>query len=518
MPIDLPPDAPAPVPAPAAAIVAPAQEAPTIFADSHGFHYAVTGNKFLAPEVVQAALESGASPKEAIEALNSEYFKRGYFLTALGGEVNRQLVSIKVLHGRITEADMVPGLAPYFSGIEDRDDLNRNTMIRKTLLAEFYAGREGMRPVVGFGKAEAVGGSKITVTQEPIEGAKSWAAGVSFGNLGSRFSSRYVANAQGAVRPGGGLELSLGYTLGLPGLTDASGGSQYQSGTAGASLVTPWGIYGVSYNGIKYTIGESAAPLYPEGDIDITSATGVQLFYADETTRLSVNEAFTHTDNVVNVFNRAFNLTSQHYDFITLGVTGNKQFSLFGQNANIGVALTGMQGLSPPRGTFLPIDLGSPDTRFAILQVNVNYQQALPAGYTFGASFNAQWADSTVPQNQQWILGGLGNLSAWLPAVVIGDMGTLGRVAVNSPSWSWEGVSVSGSAFVEAGLTRFHFTAPTIPVTRTLADAGISITGSVSGGTSLTLAYALPVYYRNIDRDLADAQRAQVFFSLTQSF
>ena len=518
MPIDLPPDAPAPVPAPAAAIVAPAQEAPTIFADSHGYHYAVTGNKFLPPEVVQAALESGATPKEALDALNNEYFKRGYFLTALGGEVNRQLVSIKVLHGRVTESDMVPGLAPFFGGIEERDDLNRTTMVRKTLLADFYAGREGNRVVVGFGKAEEVGGTKITVTQEPLEGAKQWAGGASFGNLGSRFSSRYVANAQAAVRPGGGVELSLGYSLGLPGLTDASGGSQYMSGIAGGSIVTPWGIYGVSYNGIRYTIGESAAPLYPEGDIDILSATGVQLAYADETTRLSVNEAFTHTDNVVNVFNRAFNLTSQHYDFVSLGVTGNKTFSWFGQNANIGVALTGMQGLTAPRGTFLPIQLGSPDTRFAILQANVNYQQALPAGYTFGVSFNAQWADSTVPQNQEWILGGLGNLSAWLPAVIIGDMGSLGRVSVNTPSWSWESLSISGAAFVEAGLTRFHFTPPTIPVTRSLADAGISITGNVTGGTSLTLAYALPVYYRNIDRNVVDSQRAQVFFSLSQSF
>ena len=68
-----------------------------------------------------------------------------------------------------------------------------------------------------------------------------------------------------------------------------------------------------------------------------------------------------------------------------------------------------MQGLTPPRGTFVSVVVGSPNTRFSIIQANVNYQQSLPADYALGLAVSGQWSDSTLPQNQQWILGGLGN-------------------------------------------------------------------------------------------------------------
>lgn len=523
MAFDIPPLAQAPAPPPPPAVVSGAQDpAPSIFADSHGFHYAVAGNTLLSPDVVKATLEAAATPKEAIDALAREYVNRGYFLTALTGQVDRQLVSIKVIQGRLTESEMTPDLAPYFGGIEGRDDLQRSTIFRKSSVAEFYSSRQGMRPVVSFAKAQEVGGSKIIVSEEPLEGARQWSAGVNFGNLGSRFSSRYLASAYGALRPGAGLELTANWSQGLPGLTNASGGSLYHSGTVGASIVTPWGIYGATYNGINYRIGgEAGAGLFPKGDIQISGVTGTQLLYADETTRWAVTEAFTHTQNVVDVFtdsDQTFRLTDQRYDFVSLGTSYNKSLRVFGFNANIQTGLTAMQGLTPPRGTFVPIVVGSPNTRFSLIQANVNYQQALPANYVLGVAVSGQWSDSTLPQNQQWILGGLGNLSAWLPAVILGDLGGLGRVSVNAPPWTWDRFTVSGAAFVEAGVTRFHITPAISPVTRSLGDAGFSISGSIAGGTSLTLAYALPVYYRNVDRNVVDQQRAQVYFSLSQSF
>jgi hypothetical protein len=37
----------------------------------------------------------------------------------------------------------------------------------------------------------------MTVTEEPIKGAKPWNATLGFNNLGSRFSSRYLARREG---------------------------------------------------------------------------------------------------------------------------------------------------------------------------------------------------------------------------------------------------------------------------------------------------------------------------------
>jgi hemolysin activation/secretion protein len=154
-----------------------------------------------------------------------------------------------------------------------------------------------------------------------------------------------------------------------------------------------------------------------------------------------------------------------------------------------------------------------------MIQGTLSYSQALPEGYTLAASLSGQYADDTVPQNSQWVIGGLGNLTAWLPAILVGDSGALGRLAVSTPSRSWGRFSYSGNVFVEAGMVRSHYRPLNEPTTRALGDAGLSLTGNIDTGTSIVLAYAWPVWYRNVDRNAINVQgRANVYFSLNQSF
>ena len=71
------------------------------------------------------------------------------------------------------------------------------------------------------------------------------------------------------------------------------------------------------------------------------------------------------------------------------------------------------------------------------------------------------------------------------------------------------------------GVARFAYRPAADPQTRSLADVGLSLTGSTSFGLTATLAYAWPVWYRNVEgaiRDAADANRANLYFSLVQSF
>jgi hemolysin activation/secretion protein len=319
------------------------------------------------------------------------------------------------------------------------------------------------------------------------------------------------------VRPGAGLELTANYSQGLPGLSDDSQGSLYHSASVGLSAVTPWGLYSGSYSGTRYRIGQSAAPFYPDGEIAIWGATGTQLAYADEAGRLTLNESFTRTSNVVTVLDGATTITDQHYDFVSAGASFNRAFAAFGANASLAASVTVSKGLSAPAGSFLLA--GAPDTRFALVQGSVNYTQALPMGYAAGLSWSGQWADATVPQNQQWVLGGFGNLTAWLPAVLVGDIGTLARASVSTPAWTWSGLSLTGGAFVEGGTAQRHITPIDTPVSRGLADAGLSVSGNLKGGTSLLVAYAWPIASHNLGQDALDRlDRAHLYFSLNQSF
>ncbi|MEP7328320.1 MAG: ShlB/FhaC/HecB family hemolysin secretion/activation protein [Betaproteobacteria bacterium] len=505
--------------APVAAIVAPVEEGAPITTESHGFRYTIVGNTLLASDVLIGAVQRATTPREAIDGLNAEYQRVGFFLTALRGEVNGQDVALRVIHGRIAETDLVPSLAPFFSGIEDRADITRATVIRKSTLAEGFAGRQGMRPKINFAAGSTFGGSKMTVGEEPIEGAKSWNAGLGFGNLGSRFSSRYLASASAAFRPGDGVEFTANYAQGIPGLSPDTAGASYRNGGFGASIITPWGLYGMTYTGTTYRIGESAAPLYPEGDIMNIGITGTQLAFADESSRWVVTQSFTHNSNEVTVFDGAFTITDQHYDVLALGTSFNKTFALFGLNASSNVGVTLQKGTSPRTGTFVPQGDGVADPRFGLVQATFNYSQSLPAGFSASFALSGQWADATVPQNQQWVLGGFGNLTAYVPAVLVGDSGTLLRIGAYSPPWSAYGFTFTGSAFVEGGIVRSHFTPFLTPVTRGLSDAGLSVSGNTSFGTSLTLAYAWPLTSRNLDEKALDSlSKANLYFTLNQSF
>jgi len=525
---DLPP-IPPPV-APQVAIVAPAkQAAEPIVAESHGYRYEVSGNALLGPEAIVSTLAAAETPKDAIESLNQAYRKAGYLLTAVGAAVDGKVVAIRVIHGRITEEDLTPSLAAFYAGIEGREDLDRNTLIRKSALAENYAARQGMRPKVNFAPAQEVGGSKIIVTEEPIEGAKSWNAGLGFNNLGSRYSSRYVAQGNAAVRPGEGTELTATYTQGLPGLAQESAGSLYHAGAVGASVVTPWGLYGASYSNTQYLIGEALKSngqvLRPDGDITTWGVTGTQLAFANETARWTFTESFAHTDNVATAFDGLIVTQDQHYGVVAAGTSFSNSFAVLGENASFSAGVTVSQGLSPRSGSFAPVSPGTPvrpgtpDPRFTLIQGNLSYTQALPMGYSAGLTWTGQWADTTLPQNQQWVLGGFGNLTAYTPAVLVGDSGTLTRASLGTPAWQWSDLSVTGGAFFEAGIVRLHYVADGTPVSRGLSDAGLSLSGSMKTGTSLTVAYAWPLWSRNLEQKAVDQlSRAHLYFSLNQTF
>jgi len=527
MAADLPPIPPEAVPQ--VAIVAPAKlAAEPIVVESHGYHYVVTGNALLAPEVIVSTVAAAETPKDAIESLSQAYRKAGYLLTALGGQVDGQQVAIRVIHGRITEEDLAPSLAPFYSGIAGREDLDRNTLIRQSAMAENYAARQGMRPKVNFTPGQEFGGTKITVTEEPIEDAKPVNAGLGFNNLGSRFSSRFVAQGNAAARSGAGTELTATYTLGLPGLAQESTGSQYHAGAVGASVVTPWGLYGVSFSNTRYLIGEAAKdqsgkPTHPDGTITLWGANGTQLAFADETARWTFTESFTHTDNFATVSDGGFVTQDQSYGILALGTSFSKSFAVLGENASFSAGLTFSKGLSPRTGSFQTYEgpqFATP--HFMLFQGNLSYAQALPLGYTAGVTWTGQWANATVPQNQQWVLGGFGNLTAYIPAVlnIQGDSGMLTRVSLYTPAWQWSGVSVTGSAFFEAGFARRHYVPPGGQVIRGgLSDAGLSLSGSVKPGTSLTLAYAWPLWTRYLEQKAVDElNHANLYFSLNQAF
>jgi len=513
---------------PEAAATAPAAAGATFYVDGQGYRYSVTGNTLLPQAIIEAALKAAANPKAAVDALNNAYVDAGYLFVVIGGQVDNKLVALQVVQGRITELDAPPDVLPFLRNLRDREDLTRNQLLRETAMLDFYGQRQGVRPTASFAKAAEIGGTRMVITEEPIPGAKPWSAGLSLSNLSGRFSSRYTTGGNVSVRPGNGLELTAAYNQGLPGLTSESSGATYKSGALGGSLVTPWGLYGLSYLKTDYQIGEAAAPFYPAGENEQGGVNGTQIVFASPTMRVATTQSFMRYSSLQTVDlaspgepESRFTLVDQNYNVVSVGALVNTSIPALGRNAALNAGVTVAKGISGRSGSFLPADPGIPDPRFLVVQANATLQAALPYDVTAAATITAQHADATLPQAQQWILGGFGNLSAWLPAVLLGDTGVLGRATVSSKNYVWSGYSLSGGGYAEAGIAKLDYRGSDEPYTRGLGDVGLTLTGSTPFGTTLTLTYAFPVWYRNVEgavRQSVDSNRAHLYFTLNQTF
>lgn len=509
-------------PAPAAMIVeqaAPAHGTADLLVTSHQWHYRVTGNTLLPEAKIPAVLGQAADPQAAVQALSAVYQQAGYLLVAVkavsGGP---QTVWIQVVQGQVTEAQAPAGVAGFFSGLQGRADLRRDELLRRTVLAQAYTARNGDALHANFAPSSTPGGSDLEVQLTPRPDARKVSGAFQLGNTGSRYASRYTTGLSLAVDPGRGLEFTGNFVTGLANWSAASKGSQYKAGSLGLSAITPWGIYGVSYQKTTYRIGDVAAPLFPQGDVRAFVASGNQLLHVTDRSRLGVNESVTHIANTQSVYGGTYQLADQNYNFASLGLQYSASTVLAQQTGQLSLGLTLNKGLTGLRGTLDIARDGAPSPRFRSMNYSLSWIQPLPKSALLQLNLNGQRAFDTLPSQQQWVLGGLGSLSAYFPGVLVGDSGYSARLSLQTQPWAWKGWSVTPNAFVETGGAAYTYTPPGSPRWQSLTDLGFGLNWQSPKGTTLTAVIARGIGNSHVSASTRDSNHAAFFFNLQQSF
>ncbi len=490
-----------------------------IHCEANAYHYIITGNTLLSPAAIQRAVAPAKNPRDALDRLVTAYHHAGYFLVALRAQVLADhRVAIAVVEGQVTKKDVPSGLGWFFSGLSHDPQITQDMMVQHSVLAESYANRNGSTIRVSFVPAPNPGGSTLQVSANPIPGYSPFSGNLIFGNYGSRYASGYVASTSVALNPGNGVELSANYTNGIPELSSASRGSTYYTWGVGLSSITPWGTYGFSTQGTHYIIGQAAYPLNPNGNIFTYALTGSQLIFASLHCRFGVNEAYTHVHNKVTVFQGAYTLTQQDYGYYTLGATYSREYEIFDQQGAGTLSVNYNQGISGANGTLSGDSPSAPTPQFHYLVFNGSLQQGLPFGMSLNFSGSGQWSFNTLPQQQQWVLGGFSTLSAWFPSVLVGDSGYFGRLALQSPSYAYDGVTVAADAFAEMGGASTHFLAPGQAPWQDLSDIGLKLTVSTRWGSTISVISALPVGNNHVAATIRHTDRNDVYFVWQQNF
>lgn len=333
----------------------------------------------------------------------------------------------------------------------------------------------------------------LTVEQTPQADYFPISGAVTFGNYGSRYSSDYIAGASASANLTHGVQITGSFQQGLPSLKRSSFGSNYYEGNIGASIITPYGIYGATASWTHYHLGELTYPLNPDGNIFSYQVNGTQLLYADDATRVSVNEAFNRVSYKETGYYGYYTLLDQQYNYLSAGGNINHALTVGGRSGNVNVAVTLNQGISSVSGSFADGVPGVPTSHFRYANTALSYQQGLPYGMQAIFTGQGQISADTLPQQQQWVLGGLGNLSAWEPSAAIGDSGYTTRLEIDAPPLRRFKSSAVFGAFIETGGATYRTPAAGTAPWQTLSDVGLSLKLQLPYQFSGTAMAAVPI-------------------------
>lgn len=485
---------------------------------SHGYRYLIVGNTLLAPTAVTAAIAAASTPQTAVAALKKAYEASGYFLVALVAELHGQEVWMHVVEGRLTHIEGPRQLAKFFTGLEGDSSIRNSDIIRQSTLAQAYAATNGQQPQISFKPAPEVGGSSMVIGQTPLPDSHMFGGSLTAGNFGNRYAGHYLAQAQASAQYAG-FTLQVNHSRALTGMDENTRGAFYAATGATLSAITPIGTFQLDDNATRYELGNKFAPLYPAGKIKRFGASANQLLYADGAHSWSLSEGVHRIRDTGTVFKGSYTLRDQKYFVWNLDTNYAMRFGgLFNQPASL--SLSGGVKLGGARGdSGFVHGLGNPVGHFKVFTAGADLTQALPKDYSVQLSVSGQASPDILPSYQQWVLGGVNNLTAWLPGTIVGDRGYLGRLTFNGPSWEVGALRLRPSLFAEHGAARYSFITAGSPTWQSLDDVGASLAiGLPIAHTSALLAWAKPVGASGVPRSTRRGQQSHAFFYLQVAF
>ena len=125
-----------------------------------------------------------------------------------------------------------------------------------------------------------------------------------------------------------------------------------------------------------------------------------------------------------------------------------------------------------------------------------------------------------MPEQQQWVLGGVGSVYASLPGLAVGDSGAVARLQWEPPVYPVADLLELGlRSFVEYGMTRFEQNVGGRDTgTRSQSDIGAELTGTLPWGLEAAIGTAVELSTSGVSEDAETDADANYYFRLRQTF
>lgn len=442
---------------------------------------------------------NGAAQSKGVVAPRTRYFRDG------------DDIYVSITAGSLAAVDAPKPLKRYFTGLIGEKPLLLGDFEKKRLLAGVHASRMGadFAPVL----APVQGGGYQMTFKRGTETVSSGSARVNFSNFGNRFTGREFVDLD--VREGSrwGDEFSAQARTAakLTGIDDVEPGNEYNELQLGWNRVTPYGLFGLSGRMIDYR--QQFGTLAFNGQINFLDVGYTGIVVSNASQRLTVQARADYVEKTLDFAASGILAQREPYASLELGSTWIASFRLLGQGLLSQATIAVRRGL----GDWGPERTAS-DLDYWLLRPAYSLRM-LGEGFSGELQLLSQLASVAVPEQQQWVVGGIGNLHAYVPGVAIGDRGVSARLVGEAPMLMLGNVSFKTRLFLEWGAAEYSQAAAGQPQARQSAsDVGGELVLGFGRFFETALAAAMPLHDSGIDRQTRDDARADFLFRFSGKF
>lgn len=361
-------------------------------------------------------------------------------------------VYVYVVPARVSEVHTPPRYRPYMDGLVGPQALAESDFERARALADVLSQREGLRYSPTF---SAVGDDAVALDfGRPVPGASRTALRAEFSNYGNRYSGPYLADA--SVRQ----SLADGDEFVLSGITSVRmldlGGSQsepYHEGDFEWSRITPLGLF--SLDGRYADFASDSQGFHFDGNLATGSLSWLYPLYASLRQRLNAVSKLDRSHEAIHAEGETAlgtdpEVLSDLYNSAELSLAYTFRTANAGREREFSGGVTVRKGFSPRPA-------GDPDNpEYLLWRSSVAGKFGVLDSLSLDLSFNAQFSGNTVPQLEQFVIGGPATNHAYDAGAGAGNRGWSARAGTEwkgmADSWS-ERYAVRPRVFLEYGST-----------------------------------------------------------------
>lgn len=507
---------------------------------------------YLTREQVERLAEASKTPSQLIVNLSKVYRLNGNLLVQIMYRQQANTIYVYGAQMKLGGINAHPIVRKHFEDLIGDEDLTLGEFEHARVMADIGTERRGVDYTTSYSLSADYSEATLNF-QSTVKEVDRFQVSFDVGNQGNRFAGRDFANVGARYWSKWGTEYKLDYLKALSSKAFEDADTSFDGWVLKIDHPFASGLYGLQAARTEYTSEQTQTEFQPEIPQVCELSPGLPICeLGSESTVVSGLDANTTIVNLTAEHILASAVGRRWVLNEKLGFVADEVIDPSRDEAVIdeeyGKAVIGLKYLYGGRGRHgldegyygLVINggFGSESGSFAdeensqaTDEMPVHPSKRSPGYIQFAPSFELKFGFSRyfivsafaegvfsggtqVPQQEQYVLGGMNKMSAYLPGVLVGDSGYHARLSFAGNSRKDGQFQLIPTLFVEQGDVWFEDADGEIGKARSLTDAGLKLQLFFGDAGDVELVIAHPLDSRNVPDEVLDASEVDFFARL----